>query len=224
MNNRFKSVLLPTAYLPPLEYMVNFYRFKNGLIELHETWLRQSWRNRARIVSANGPLNLIIPVSRPHGNHTKTKDVLISQHENWQKQHWQSIKSAYGNAPFFIYYKDLFEPFYRNRPDTHLWVFNHKLLECIGKEINLPANLNFTTKYSKDPKEAYDLRQKITPKTHKSKDFRVKTWESYYQVFENRHGFISNLSIIDLLFHLGPESSSYLEAAVSQHPIYPREG
>ncbi len=209
-KNLNKSVLLPTAYMPPLEYFVVLLQYQSGYVELHETWVRQSWRNRCQISSANGPLNLILPVSRPNGNHTKTKDVLISNHQDWQKQHWQSIRSAYGNAPFYFYYKDLLEPFYLEKPEKYLWKFNHNLLKSILSEIQLTVELVFTTAFVKEPATMTDLRSELTPKSHRRKLLPLKTWKGYYQVFEDRHGFIPNLSIIDLLFHLGPDSRSYL--------------
>ncbi len=209
-KNLNKSVLLPTAYLPPLEYFVVLCHHETGYVELHETWVRQSWRNRCRIISANGPLNLVLPVSRPNGNHTKTKDVLVSHHEDWQKQHWQSIRSAYGNAPFYFFYKELLEPFYRAKPEKYLWEFNDKLLKSILNEIQLPVKLDFTKGFRKDPGTMTDLRTELTPKSHRRKKMLVNNWKSYYQIFEDRHGFIPNLSIIDLLFHVGPDALSYL--------------
>ncbi len=216
MGSRLKKVLLSTAYLPPVEYLTVLCCSEKCFIELHETYQRQSWRNRCRIISANGPMNLIIPVSRPAGNHTKTKDVLISHHENWQKQHWQSIRSAYSNAPYFLYYKDLLEPFYKTGPDQHLWQFNHELLECIIKEIDLPVKIEFTTGFIKNPEDRIDLRHVLTPKTHRRKEAVVSRWESYYQVFQGRHGFIPNLSILDLLFHTGPDTLPYLKDSAEQ--------
>lgn len=209
-KNQNKSVLLPTAYLPPLEYFVALIQHNTGYVELHETWVRQSWRNRCHISSANGPLNLILPVCRPNGNHTKTKDVLISHHDDWQKQHWQSIRSAYGNAPFYFHYKELLEPFFRENPEKHLWIFNYNLLKSVLDEIQLPAEVDFTKEFTKNPVTMTDLRTELTPKSHRRKILPVKNWKEYYQVFSDRHGFIPNLSIIDLLFHLGPDSRCYL--------------
>ncbi len=221
MESLTKLLLLPTAYLPPLEYWVVLCLFDRGFVELHETYPKQSWRNRCGIMTANGPLNLIIPVNKPHGNHTKTKDILISDHENWQKKHWQSIVSAYSNAPFFLYYKDLIEPFYKTRPDFRLWKFNHSLFESLLSEIKLPVTIEFTKEFHKNPEEKHDLRHVLTPKR---KNPLIKNWRSYYQVFDERHGFIPNLSVIDLLFHLGPDAANYLKATARQIEDYPSEG
>ena len=206
------GILLSTAYLPPLEYMACLVRAKTARIELHETYPRQSWRNRCTLLTGNGPAALIIPVNKPQGNHTKTKDVLISDHMAWQRKHWQSIVSAYGNAPYFFYYKDLLAPFYHSQPAQHLWKFNHALLESIIGELQLETAITFSLTYQHQPEGITDLRTTFTPKPHRKTTKIVNEWPFYQQVFADRYGFVTDPSIADLLFNLGPEAKSYLES------------
>ncbi len=206
------SILLSTAYLPPLEYMACLAQANTACIELHETYPRQSWRNRCTILSCNGPAALIIPVNKPQGNHTKTKEVLMSDHMDWQRKHWQSIVSAYGNAPYFLYYKDLLAPFYHDQPAQHLWKFNHALLESIIREMQLETAISFTKSYQHHPEGLTDLRTVFTPKARRKPVKVVSEWPFYQQVFADRYGFEADPSIADLLFNLGPDAKSYLES------------
>lgn len=207
-----RKILLPVAYLPPLEYMVCMISAGETVIELHETYQRQSWRNRCSIYTANGARNLIIPVERPSGNHSRTSEVLVSTHENWRIKHWRSITSAYRNSPFFIYYQDLLAPFFL-RPAASpefLWEFNLKVLQSIMEELSIPADISLTKGYEREPEGMTDLRDKLTPKTHRRENPPISHWPVYQQTFTEKHGFIPNLSIADLMFNLGPASNDYL--------------
>ncbi len=206
------KILLPVAYLPPLEYMVCMVSAGEAVIELHETYQRQSWRNRCSIYTANGTRNLIIPVERPAGNHSQTSEVLVSKHENWRKKHWRSITSAYRNSPFFIYYQDLLAPFFL-RPVSSpelLWEFNMNILQSIMEELSISADIGSTKEYEGEPKGMNDLREKLTPKTHRREYPLISHWPVYQQTFAEKHGFMPNLSIADLMFNLGPASNDYL--------------
>ncbi len=212
-----RKILLPVAYLPPLEYMVCLISAGEALLELHETYQRQSWRNRCSIYTANGPRNLIIPVERPSGNHSRISEVLISDHENWRKKHWRSITSAYRNSPYFIYYQDLLAPFFlRTTSNTELlWEFNLKVLQSVTDELSIPATFGFTENYRKSPEGIIDLRNQLTPKTHRREHQIVSYWPVYQQTFSEKHGFKPNLSIADLMFNLGPGSNDYLAEAAA---------
>ena len=191
--------LLSTAYLAPIEYYAILLQEPNCSIELHEHFVKQSIRNRCDIYGANGKLQLTIPKQRKGSSKTIIKDIHISYKQNWQKQHWIAIQSAYNSSPFFEYYQDELQPFFE--AEKMLLVdFNQKLQEVILRLLQEEGNTSFTKEFQYEG--------------HFS-DFRNNKWKSrnpvaYDQVFMEKHGFIPNLSIIDLLFNLGPESSDYL--------------
>ncbi|MFP4065493.1 MAG: WbqC family protein [Bacteroidales bacterium] len=221
-----RQVLLPVAYLPPLEYMVCMVSAGRAVIELHETYQRQSWRNRCNIYTANGVRNLIIPVECPSGNRSQTNEVVVSTHENWRKKHWRSITSAYRNSPFFIYYQDLLAPFFLRPTSTpeFLWEFNLKVLQSIMGELSIPADISLTRSYEREPQGMIDLREKLTPKIHRREYPLISHWPFYQQTFTEKHGFIPNLSIADLMFNLGPASNDYLTETAKYLETYPKEG
>ncbi len=198
-------VLISTAYLPPVHYFAIMAKADEVLIEQHETYPRQTYRNRCEIYSANGKIPLIIPVHKPGGNHTMTKDVLVSNHEKWQLLHWRAIKTAYANSPFFLYYKDELEHFFTENVNS-LMDFNLRLTQEILDLIGLKVKISYTCEFVMKPENALDYRWIITPK----KPFNEFPAKEYYQSFNEKHGFIPNLSIIDLLFNLGTEAEEYL--------------
>ncbi len=222
--DRKSTPLMSTAYLPPLDYMGCLASASKAIIELHETYPKQTWRNRCRILTANGPLDLSIPVHRPSGSLTRTKDVLISSHDDWQVRHWRAIFTAYGNAPFFLFYKELIAPFFSERLEGPLWIFNKRLMALLLRELNLDVCLTETASYVKQPHGLHDLRSVFSPKSPAGADFLATTMPPYYQVFSDKHGFVPNLSILDLLFHLGPESGGYLAKLLKPFQDYPKEG
>ena len=191
--------------MPPVLYFAIMAKAGEVVIEQHETYPKQTYRNRCEIYSANGKIPLIIPVHKPFGNHTTTKDILMSGHEKWQLLHWRAIKTAYANSPFFLYYQDELEPFFVEKFNG-LLDFNTKLTEAVLDLIGLKIKVGYTTDFIMHPDEVLDYRWKITPK----KPFDEFPAKEYYQSFNEKHGFIPNLSIIDLLFNLGPETGEYL--------------
>ncbi|MDR4987750.1 MAG: WbqC family protein [Bacteroidales bacterium] len=212
------AILLTTAYLPPIEYMAYLVRAHKVYVELHETYPRQSWRNRCRLMLANGPLDLTIPVKKPHGNHTKTADVIVSDHENWQKKHWRSIVSAYSKSPYFFYYSDLLAPLYHQPPPDQLWAFNHELLKVLCRELGIDAHVSFTDTYEKKTEGVTDLRNCFSPKAQRREAPGLSKWPFYQQVFSDRHGFVPDLSVTDLLFNTGPEARDYLIKLLPDNP------
>jgi hypothetical protein len=200
-----KSILLSTAYLGSIEYFAHLLKAENVIIDPHEHYIKQTFRNRCVITTANGQFPLIIPVIRPNGNHTKVKDVLISYAEKWQQLQWRTINSAYSHSPFFLYYKDAFETFYQ-KPVKFLFDFNQQLLELVLSSLKLNSQFDISDAYVEEVgKNIVDLRNAFSPKRKLDIQF-----PSYIQVFEEKHGFIPNLSVIDLLFNEGPAASDYL--------------
>ena len=193
------NTLLSTAYLAPIEYYAILLQKPNCSIELHEHFAKQSIRNRCDIYGANGKLQLTIPKQRKGSSKTIIKEIKISYKQDWQKQHWTAIQSAYNSSPYFEYYKDEFLPFFEAE-ETLLVDFNQKLQKVILGLLQEGNNTNFTKEFQHEGSFS---------------DFRNHTWnfeqqEKYNQVFMEKQGFIPNLSIIDLLFNLGTESSDYL--------------
>lgn len=203
-------LLLATAYLPPVEYFAWILLADKVSIEAHETYPKQTWRNRCKIAAANGPLNLSIPVEKPLGNHTPTGMVKVSRHAPWQRQHWKSIELAYNKSAFFMHYCDLFEPFFAEKPPVHLVELNFLLLKAILGELQVNVNPCMTDDFMVIPDGMVDLRNAISPKNRGDKRPDMKIFQPYFQGFSDKYGFVPNLSIIDLLFNLGPETMGYL--------------
>jgi hypothetical protein len=176
-------------------------------IEIHETYQKQSYRNRCSIYGANGQLDLSIPVIKSNGNQTKTKDILIEYEMNWQMVHWRAIVSAYGHSPFFdIFEEELVHLF--EKKEKFLIDFNqkliHQLLESIGKT---SPQMGYTTEFIKFGDDPHDYRHFIHPKSQFQKVDPTYNPFPYFQVFSEKFGFSSNLSFIDLLFNEGPQAA-----------------
>ncbi|MBW6480192.1 MAG: WbqC family protein [Bacteroidales bacterium] len=210
------KLLLSSSYFPTLEYFVNFLRYEKVLIDVHETYPKQTWRNRCRILSANGLMDLTIPVEKPNGNRTKTSEVVISSHSSWQKNHWRSIESAYRNAPFYIYYKDLIENLIMDRKITSLHLFNHQILNNILEELGVKKTVEFTRSFIHNSEGFTDRRFSISPKAKDRRIGKEMAFEPYYQVFADKFGFKPNLSILDLLFNSGPDTLKYLQNSAKE--------
>lgn len=199
------TVILSSLYLAPVEYYATLFHCKKAVIEVHDNHQKQSYRNRCVIAGANGPLTLTIPVEKPSTAKCKTKDIRISDHGSWRHLHWNAIISAYNSTPFFQYYEDEFRPFYEKKFE-YLFDFNEQLRLLIFKlaGLNTPVAHSTDYKFEINSNTETDLREFFHPK----KKIDYKTPE-YYQVFYEKHGFIPNLSIIDLLFNLGNETRLY---------------
>ncbi|MDA0890329.1 MAG: WbqC family protein [Bacteroidetes bacterium] len=191
--------LLATAYLAPIGYYAILLQNTDCKIEHHEHFVKQSVRNRCEIYSANGKLRLTIPKQAQGSSKTLITNIKIAYKERWQQEHWNAIVSAYNSSPFFEYYKDELKPFFEEK-EVYLTNFNNGLQEKILKFLKVNAKQIPSTEY-KHTGDFTDLRN------HK---FISKKMEKYDQVFMEKHGFIANLSILDLLFNLGPESGAYL--------------
>ena len=193
------KVLIPISYLGPVAYYSAILKYEEIFIETKEHFIKQSFRNRCTIIGANGSQTLTIPKERKSSDKTLISDISISNQDNWQKLHWQSIVSAYNSSPFFEYYKDELQPFYTTE-QSNLFDLNlqltHKILQFLQEEKELKLTENYNKNF-----DGTDLRH------HKF----ISPQEKYEQVFSEKHDFTPNLSILDLLFNLGPETTSYLE-------------
>ena len=200
-----KTVLLSTAYLPPVQYFSYIASAKQVLIEQYETYPKQTYRNRCEIMTANGKFSLTIPVVKTFGNHTKTKDIGIANYQNWQIVHWRTIESAYANSPFFLYYKDQLEPFFKGKYQNLLH-YNLELLKVLLDILAIDKQVNLTSSYQQNVSGVLDFRESLTPK----KPFTDFAFKPYYQVFEDKFGFVPGLSVLDLVLNMGTESTEIL--------------
>ena len=192
------SHIFPTAYLPSIEYVSLFLKTEDASIELFETYQKQSCRTRTNVMTANGIQTLTIPVIKTNGNHTLTKDIEISYKESWQQVHLRCLESAYRKSAYFDYYFPYFEKIYRQKFNT-LVELNDFCLKTILKIMKVKKDYSFTTDFERIVDEN-DYRISLSKGTNKIE------MKPYYQVFADRHGFIPNLSIVDLLFNEGPNS------------------
>jgi hypothetical protein len=202
-------ILLSTAYLPPIEYIIQCLHHKTITIELFETFTKQTYRNRCHIATANGLLTLTIPVKKPNGNHTFTKDIILETNNRWNIIHWRAIHSAYSHSPYFLYYSDAFEAIFKNLPQT-LIEFNTALLNVIFKLLKVEVDIQYTTDFVPINNLTTDLRNLIHPKQILEYPGKPVNFKIYTQTFNNKYAFIPNLSILDLLFNEGTSSFDYL--------------
>lgn len=205
-----KEVILSTAYLAPIQYYTKLYAYEAICIEAEENYLKQTYRNRCHIASANGLQALSIPIEKPDTIKCLTKDIRISDHGNWRHLHWNALLSAYNMSPFFEYYADDFQPFYEKKY-TFLLEFNEALRALICGLIPLSPTVRHTSTYLAEYPSG-DFREGIRPK-HPLADKRFKQ-KPYHQVFQLKYGFLPNLSIVDLLFNMGPESLLVLRDSI----------
>lgn len=207
------DTLLSIAYLPPIEYYFSL-GGNTIYIEKFENYQKQSYRNRTVIYAPNGPQPLIIPVLR--NNTERITDIQIDYKTDWQRLHWRSITAAYNNSPFFLYYQDFLEPFFKKKYQF-LFDFNINLFETTLKLLKWDPQIHFTSEFVADSPLYQDYRNLIHPKNLKSKEYPFEHITKYRQVFENKHGFIPHLSILDLLCNEGPNSNQYIVSQLRKH-------
>ncbi|MDR1555915.1 MAG: WbqC family protein [Tannerellaceae bacterium] len=203
-------VYLSSAYAGPVQYYCKLFYYATVCIETAENYPKQTYRNRCIIAGANGPLTLSIPVEKPLGLKCLTRDIRISEHGNWRHLHWNALVSSYGTSPFFEYYADDFVPFYEKGKDCFLLDFNEKLRERLCGLLDMHPELSYTSSYL--PQVANDFREGIRPR-HPAEDPGFCP-RPYYQLFSGRYGFLPNLSILDLLFNMGPEAILVLRDSI----------
>lgn len=202
------SVYLSTAYLGPVQQYAKLYQFPGIYIETAENYIKQTYRNRCHIAGANGILPLSIPIIKPDTLKCLTKDIRISDHGNWRHLHWNALVSAYNMSPFFEYYEDDFAPFYERKYEF-LFDFNEELRMLVCELLDIQPVVHYTETYQ--PELPNDYRESIRPR-HPGVDASFSP-QPYYQVFREKHGFLPNLSIVDLLFNMGPESLLILQTS-----------
>lgn len=199
-----QKIILSAHYFPCIAYFAYLVKNPSVFIDLGEHFIKQSYRNRCIIYTSNGPLTMSIPVIKK--NNTAMKDVLIDRKENWKIKHWRAISSAYSSSPFFEFYSDLLkEVLFKEY--TSLTDLNKSLLNHLCSELDIPIRYEYSVAYIETNQSKADLRTTLHPKKATPD---ALAFPRYIQTFETKHGFQRNLSILDLLFHEGPESKNYL--------------
>ena len=182
---------MTTAYLAPISWYQQYHTtlLSGGevVIDTAEHYVKQTIRNRCTIAMPDGPQHLIIPVEAA-SSHVAMREIRISEHGNWRHHHWNALRTAYGKSPFFEYYADEFAPFFASRAHDYLIDFNAALHEVVCRLL--------------------DITQPVPPSQRRLQPDGPP--QPYYQVFAPRLGFLPDLSILDLLFNMGPESILYL--------------
>lgn len=209
------NVLLSSAYLAPIHYYCKLLQCAGGTayVEACDNYAKQTYRNRCVILDANGSLALTIPTEKTETDKCLMRDIRISDHGNWRHRHWNALEAAYRHTPFFLYYEDDFRPFYERKMEF-LYDFNMELARLVCGLIGIDVTLCPTEEYGAAP-AGCDMRESIHPKRPWQDDATFAPKE-YYQVFRERHGFVPNMSIVDLLFNMGPESILVLRDSTAQ--------
>lgn len=200
------SLLLPAFYLPNISYFKAITESGADIcIEQYEHFPKQTYRTRAKIATANRVLDLIIPVVHGKKERIPMKDIKISYDHDWQRLHWLSLETAYRSSAYFEYYEDDFRVFYDKKFD-YLLEYNVAQLALLLRLLKLTNKIGFTDDYQKDVASHIDYRVAIHPKEQSL----LHNPKPYYQVFEEKNGFIPDLSVVDLLFNQGPQSKNFL--------------
>ena len=196
------NVLLSTTYFGPIQWYQKLYRADEVAIERCESFTKQTYRNRCIIATTQGTQALTVPVERTKAD---MMTIRISDHGNWRHLHWNALQSAYGESPFFEYYEDDLRPFFQ--PDwEYLFDYNEAIRQKMCELLDIQPRVRFTDDYVREAEG--DYREIIRPKNAgPDADFQPRP---YYQVYASKHGFLPNLSILDLLMNMGPESIFWL--------------
>jgi len=197
------KIIIPSLLLPPISFFIDALKADEWLIEINETFTKQTFRNRYYIATSQGIRAMIVPLYRPNGSNTLTKDILLSKDYNWIKYHHKTIITNYRNSAYFDYYEDeLIDIFSKY---DKLYEINTALLQWTLNQLNYKIDINYTNDFKNDYSNDYlDLRTKY-------RRYEAIKIPVYRQVFIDKLDFIPNLSIFDLLCNLGPESIIYLK-------------
>lgn len=200
------DILLHPTYFPSISHFAALVQSENTIFEIEDNFQKQTNRNRTYIYSPNGIQLLNIPVKHSKESHQKTKDIQIETDFYWQKPHFKSLEAAYRSSPFFEFFEDDLRPIFEKKY-TFLLDLNFEILEIVSKCLRMKLDYTTTTEYfhEVDTNEFKDFRALVNGKKDSS------SFESYTQVFDDKYGFINNLSVLDLLFNEGKYALDYLK-------------
>ncbi len=198
------DILIHPNYFPNIHQFTQIIKANNILFEVSDNYQKQTFRNRTYIYGANGKLGLFIPVIHTHKNRELFKDVKISYESNWMDLHLKSLQSAYRSSPYFEYFEDDFIKLYAEK-EKFLVDFNIKCIKLISNLLDLDLDYKISSEYVEKTNDIIDLRDLSNARKQKT----IET-PKYIQVFESKHGYLNNLSIIDLIFSEGPNSVSLI--------------
>ena len=194
------DILIHPNYFPNIHQFRQIIKANNILFEVSDNYQKQTFRNRTYIYGANGKLGLFIPVIHTHKNRELFKDVKISYDSNWMDLHLKSLQSAYRSSPYFEYFEDDFIKLYSEK-EKFLADFNIKCIKLISNLLDLDLDFKISNEYVKKTNDIIDLRDLSNARKQK----KIET-PKYIQVFESKHGYLNNLSILDLIFSEGTNS------------------
>ena len=198
-----ETLHLALPYFPPISWMAFAVQQKRIAIEACEYFPKSTIRNHLQIAAAKGALKLSVPVHMGRSHHQLYRDTQISYESNWQQQHWKSISSAYNRSPYFEFYKDELLPFFSEK-ESSLFQHNLNVLKKLIQLMRLPLEIEMTGVYAEDLPADLDGRMAYGRKSG------ALQLTPYMQVFSDRHGFIPDLSVLDLLCNMGPDAGPYL--------------
>jgi hypothetical protein len=200
------TALLQTTYFGPVQWYQKLKRYDHCVIEQYDSYQKQTYRNRCVIATANGLQALTVPVE-VGGKKEEVREVRISDHNQWRRVHWNALQSAYSESPFFEYYADDIRPFFEQKYEF-LIDFNEAIRQKMCELLDIETSVSYSSGFMVQGSWFMDFREVIHAK-HPQDDPEFQP-RSYWQVFQHRYGFQPNLSILDLLFCMGPEAVFYL--------------
>ena len=200
------TALLQTTYFGPVQWYQKLKRYDHCVIEQYDSYQKQTYRNRCVIATANGLQALTVPVE-VGGKKEEVREVRISDHNQWRRVHWNALQSAYSESPFFEYYADDIRPFFEQKYEF-LIDFNEAIRQKMCELLDIDTSVSYSSGFMVHGSGFMDFREVIHAK-HPQDDPEFQP-RSYWQVFQHRYGFQPNLSILDLLFCMGPEAVFYL--------------
>ena len=206
------NIIIHPTYFPNIAHFVAIVKAGKIIFENEDNFLKQTYRNRTYIYDANGKLPLNIPVIHTQKNRQKYRDVKIFNENKWQDLHWKSLLASYNTSPFFEYYADELQPLFQNKYE-YILDFNMKCFEVITDCMQIELDTSKTEIYETEALNTTDYRYLVNAKKEAFYGF-----DTYMQVFCDKHGFIPNLSILDLLFNEGPNALHYLESQTLSLP------